>query len=323
MRLPRFVLKRVSVGLLALGAGGVCGQDFPNKPIRIVTSEPGGGVDFAARVISHGLTASLGQPVIVENRGGAGGLIAIDTVVKAQPDGYTLLLHGSAIWLLPFLRDNVSYDPVKDLAPVTLAVTSPNIVVVNPSVPVHSIKELIALAETKPGELNYGSGALGASSHLAVELFKSMAGVNIMRVPYKGTGPALIGLTAGQVQVMFSTAGGGVPLIKAGKIRALAVTSPKPSALFPDLPTVAASGLPGYQSASLVTMFAPAKTPAARINRLNREIARYLQTAEAKERLLKSKVEPIGSSPQELAATMKSEMNRLGKLIKDAGIKEE
>jgi tripartite-type tricarboxylate transporter receptor subunit TctC len=319
----RFILKTISICVMALVAGTSNSQDYPSKSIRIVTSEPGGGLDFAARVIAHGLTGSLGQSVIVENRGGAGGVIAIETVAKAQPDGYTLLVFGSTIWLVPFLRDKVNYDPVRDFAPVTLAVSSPNIVVVNPSVAANSIKELIALAKAKPGALNYGSGALGASSHLSVELFKSIAGVNIVRVPYKGTGPALIGLSAGQVQVMFGTAGGSVPLIKAGKIRALAVTSPKPSAIFPDLPTVSASGLPGYESASLGTVFAPAKTPEARISRLQREIARYMQTPEAKDQLLKSNVEPIASTPQELAATMKNEMARLGKLIKDAGIREE
>ena len=320
---PRVLAKTISIGVMALLAGGIHGQDYPSKPIRIVTSEPGGGLDFASRVIAHGITGALGQAIIIENRGGAGGVIAIETVARAQPDGYTLLVFGSTIWLVPFLREKVNYDPVRDFAPVTLAVSSPNIVVVNPSVPATSIKELIALAKAKPGELNYGSGALGASSHLSVELFKSMAGVNFVRVPYKGTGPALIGLSAGQVQVMFGTAGGSVPLIKAGKIRALAVTSSKPSALFPDLPTVSASGLPGYESASLGTIFAPAKTPVARINRLNQEIKRYLFSPEAKDQLLKSTVEPIASTPQELAATMKSEMARLGKLIKDAGIREE
>ena len=322
MRLARLILGSVALSATAFGTAQAAAPDFPLKPVRIVTSEPGGGLDFASRMIAQGVTGSLGQPVIVENRGGAGGLIAIESVVKAQPDGYTLLLYGSTIWLVPFLREHAGYDPVKDLTPVIMATNSPNIVVVTPSLPVHSMKELIALAKAKPGALNYGSGALGASSHLSVELFKSMAGVDIVRVPYKGTGPALIGLAAGQVQVMFGTTG-GVPLIKAGKIRALAVTSPKPSALFPDLPTVADSGLPGYQSGSQTAIFAPAKTPAARINRLNREIAHFLLTPDAKVQMANQGVEPVASTPQELAATMKAEMTRLGKVIKDAGIKEE
>ena len=323
MRLLNFATRMFLVGLMVSGADLVSGQGFPNKPVRIVTSEPGGGLDFAARLISQGITSSLGQPVIVENRGGAGGLIAIETVAKAQPDGYTLLLYGSTIWLVPFLRENVSYDPVRDFSPVILAVSSPNIVVVHPSIAANSVKELIALAKAKPGVLNYGSGALGASSHLSVELFKAMAGVNIVRIPYKGSGPALNGLIAGQVQVMFATSGGVVPHIKSGRLRALAVTSAQPSALMPDLPTVAASGLPGYVSASLGTIFAPAKTPAPLINRLNQEMVRFLRTADAKEQFLRSGVETVGSTPAELAATMKSEMARLGKVIKDAGIREE
>ena len=323
MRLLNFATRIFLVGLMVSGADLVSGQGFPNKPVRIVTSEPGGGLDFAARLISQGITSSLGQPVIVENRGGAGGLIAIETVAKAQPDGYTLLLYGSTIWLVPFLRENVSYDPVRDFSPVILAVSSPNIVVVHPSIAANSVKELIALAKAKPGVLNYGSGALGASSHLSVELFKAMAGVNIVRIPYKGSGPALNGLIAGQVQVMFATSGGVVPHIKSGRLRALAVTSAQPSALMPDLPTVAASGLPGYVSASLGTIFAPAKTPAPLINRLNQEMVRFLRTADAKEQFLRSGVETVGSTPAELAATMKSEMARLGKVIKDAGIREE
>jgi tripartite-type tricarboxylate transporter receptor subunit TctC len=297
--------------------------DFPIRPIRIVTSEPGGGLDFAARLIAQGVSGPIGQALIVENRGGAGGSIAIETVAKAQPDGYTLLLYGSTIWLVPFMRDRVTYDPVRDFAPVTLATISPNILVLNPAVPANSVKEFISLARAKPGELNYGSGALGASSHLAAELFKAMAGVNLTRVPYKGSGPALIGLVAGQVQVMFATAGGVSPHIKAGRLKALAVSTAQPSALFPGLPTIAASGLPGYESASMGTIFAPAKTPGAVIKRLNTEIVRYLHTPEAREKFLAGGVETVGSSPEQLAATMKAEMTRLGKVIKDAGIREE
>ncbi len=322
MQLPQFILKPVAIGLMALAACSAYGDDYPSRPIRILASEPGGGIDYAARVVARGIAGPLGVSVIVENRGGAGGLLAIKAAVDAQPDGYTLVLFGSTIWLFPFLRDNVGYDPVKDLAPISLAMSSPNIVVIHPSLPVHSIKDLIALAKAKPGQLNYGSSSIGASTHLAVELFKSMAGLDIVRVPYKGTAPALIGLTSNQVQVMFSTMTGAIPLIKAGKITALAVASAQPSALFPELPTVAAS-LPGYESASITALFAPAKTPAARIIRINQEVARYLRTPEAKEMLLKSNIEPIASSPQELTRTMKNEMARLGKVIKEQGIRDE
>ena len=323
MRFSHLALETVLVLIMVLCKGQSYGEDFPNKPVRIITNDAGAGLDFTSRVIARGITSALGQQVIVDNRGGAGGAIAIETVAKALPDGYTLLVFGSTFWLMPFLRDHVNYDPVKDFAPVTLAVSSPNIVIVYPPVPVKSIKELIALAKTKPGELKYGAGALGASSDLSIELFKSMAGVNILRVPYKGNGPALIGLSAGEVQVMFATAGAAMPLINTGRVRALAVTSAKPSPLVPGLPTVSAAGLPGYESVSLIAVFAPAKTPIARINRLNQEIVRYLVTPEARDVLLKSNVEPIASSPQELATKMRSEMARMRKLIKDAGIKEE
>ena len=247
----------------------------------------------------------------------------MDIVVKAAPDGHTLLLHAGNIWLAPLLRDHVSYDPLRDLSPVTLTSTAPNILVVHPAVPANSVKELIALAKARAGAMNYSSGSTGSSSHLAAELFKAMAGVNIVRITYKGTGPALTALLAGEVQAMFPSAGGVVPHIKSGKLKAMAVTSAQPSALFPGIPTVAASGLPGYESASVAALFAPAKTPAVIINRLNREVVRFLRTTEASERFLSSGVETVGSSPAQLAATIKSDIARMGKVIKDAGIREE
>ncbi len=322
MLMQRFVVWMFSVGMMILGADVLTGQDYPSKPVRIVASEAGGAGDFAARLIAQGLTYSLGQQVIIENRGGSG-VIPAEVVAKSAPDGYTLLFFASSLWLLPFIQDNVPYDPVRDFSPITLAIRSPNLIVVHPSLPVKSVKELIALAKAKPGELNYASGLTGSSSHLAAELFSSMAGVNIVRIPYKGIGPALTALIGGQVQLSFANASAVTPHIKSGKLRALAVTSPQPSVLFPGLPTVAASGLPGYESASIFGMFAPAKTPATLINRLNQETVRVLNRADMKERFFNVGVETVGSSPEDFAATMKSEMTRMGKVIKHAGIRAE
>jgi tripartite-type tricarboxylate transporter receptor subunit TctC len=316
---PRFVAWMFLAGMMVLGTRMVSGQNYPSKPIRIVTAAPGSGNDFAARLMAPGLTGSLGQQVIVDNRG----IIAIETVAKAPPDGYTLLFYGTVLWLAPFLRDNVSYDPILDFSPVTWVTNSPNILVVHPSLPVKSVEALIALAKARPGELNYGSGSAGSTSHLAAELFKAMAGVNIVRIPYKGAAPALNDVIAGQVHLIFPSASSVMPHVKSGRLRALAVASAEPSALAPNLPTVAASGLPGYESASILGLFAPAGTPATIINRLNQEIERALNRAEVKQKLFNAGAEVVASSPERLAATVKSEMARLGKVIRDAGIRGE
>ena len=321
MPMPGFLAWIFPIAIISFGAGLVSGQDYPSKPIRIVTAEPGGSSDFAARVIAQGLSRNFGHKVVVENRGGGSGIIAAQTVAKAPPDGYTLLYYGPAIWLLPFLQDNVPYDPVRDFSPITLPVRSPNILVVHPSLPVRSVKELIALAKARPGELNYGSASRGSASHLAPELFKVMAGVHIVQVSYKGGGPALIDLIAGQVQLMFGSATSVAPHLRSGRLRALAITSAQPSALLPDLPTIAASGLPGYEAVSIYGMFAPANTSATIINQLNQEIVRVLNTPNAKEKFFSVGVETVGSSPEQLAAAIKTDMARMGKVIKDASIR--
>jgi tripartite-type tricarboxylate transporter receptor subunit TctC len=212
---------------------------------------------------------------------------------------------------------------VRDFTAVTLAITAPNILVVNPAVPANSVKELIALAKAKPGELNYASANIGGASHLAAELFKSMVSVNLVHIPYKGAGPAITDMIAGHVQVMFATAGGVVPHIKSGRLRALAVTTPQPTALLPGLPTVAASGLPGYEAVSINGILAPAKTPASIIARLNRDAVQFCKTPEAKERFFKAGTEVVGSTPEEFMAIIKAEMSRLGKIIRSAGIRDE
>ena len=306
------------MGALTLSAAPLCAQNYPNKPIRFVTTEAGGGSDFVTRLIAQGLTASLGQ-TIVENR--AGGVIPGETVAKASPDGYTLLLSGGILWLEPFLMEHAPWDPVRDFSPVTLATGSPTILVVHPSVSAKSVTELIALAKAKPGALNYGSAGAGGASQLAAELFKAMASVNIMRIPYKGNGQVLNALMSGEIQLTFAPSGLVMSQVKAGRLRALGVTSARPSALLPDLPTVASSGLPGYESGSMLGIFVPAGTLTNIINRLNQEIVRVLARSDVKEKLLATGVEPIGSTPDEFAAFIKAEMTRMGKVIKDAGIR--
>lgn len=270
-------------------------QDYPHKPVRIVASGTGGGGDFASRVIAQGLTSNLGQQVVVENRGG--GIGAAEVVARAQPDGYTLMFYGSTIWVSPFMRSNLPYDPVRDFAPVTLAIRSPNVLAVNPSVAAKSVKQLIALVKSKPGELNYAARASGSTPHLAAELFKSMAGVEVVRIPYKSNGAAYTDLLSGQVQLMFATTGGATPHIQSGKLRALAVTGAQPSPLVPGLPTVSAAGLPGYESVSMSGVFVPAKTPRLLVNRISSEIIKVLNSADVKERLFGSGVEVAAILP--------------------------
>ena len=242
MLIRRPVVWWFSVGLVVSGSGVVSGQDFPNKPNRMVAPAAGGGGNFIARLIAQGLTESLGTQVVVDNRG----IFAAEILAKAPPDGYTLLFYGNTIMLMPFLRNNVPFDPIKDFLPVTLAVSSPYILVVHPSFPVNSVKALIDLAKSRPGTFNYGSAGSGSSTHLASALFTSMAGIDIVHVPYRGAGPALIDLIGGQVQLMFPSAVSAAPHVKSGKLRALAVTSAEPSALLPGLPTITASRLPPY-----------------------------------------------------------------------------
>ena len=308
-------------GLLFWAAQPAQSQDYPVKPIRMVASEAGGAGDIAARIITQRISGPLGQQVIVDNHGG--GVIPAQTAARAQPDGYTVLFHGSGLWLLPFMRDSVPWDPLRDFAPITLAITSPNLLVVHPSLPVNSVQELIALAKARPGELNDGGGQTGSSTHLTSELFKAMAGINMVRIPYKGVGPALTALAGGEVQLSFTNPGAAAAHVKSGRIRAMAVTSAKPSAVMPGMPTIAASGLPGYEAVSIFGAFAPAGTPAAIIQRLNLEMVRALTSADIREKFLSSGVETVGSSPGELAATVKAEMARMGKVIKDRGIRDQ
>jgi tripartite-type tricarboxylate transporter receptor subunit TctC len=299
-----------------LTAGVQAQQDYPNKPIRIVSSAPGGAEDFVSRLIAQGISGPLGQPVIIDNRGGT---LRFEIVAKAPSDGYTLLVASSPFYLEPLLR-KTAYDAIKDFAAVTMVDRAPNLLVLHPTVQANSVKELIALGKAKPGQINYGSGSTGSSTHLAGELFKSMAGVNFVRVPYKSGGAAVTDLLGGHVQLMFATPASATPHVKAGKLKALAVTSAEPSPLTPGVPTIAASGLPGYEIIGLDAVYAPAQTPSAVVTRLNQEIVRYLKTNEARDKFLSIGSEVVGSSPEQLAAVIKADVARISKLIKDAGI---
>jgi tripartite-type tricarboxylate transporter receptor subunit TctC len=321
MRLRRLVVCMFSIGALILGAGTAFCQDYPNKPIRIVTAEAGGGSDVAMRIIAQALSVNLKQSVIIENR--AGGIVAGEVVSKAPPDGYTLLFYANTFWLMPLMRSNVPYDPMKDFLPISVVAKAPNVLVVHPKVAANSVKELIALAKANPGKLNYSSAATGTSNHLAAELFKAMTGTDILRIGFKGSASALTALVTGEVQVMFPAPTNAMSYVSAGRLKALAVTSPEPSVFAPGLPTVTASGLPGYKTAAFFVLFAPAKTPAPVMKRLNQELVRVLNMPDVKARLFKIGVEIVGSSPEEAAETMKSEMTTMGKVIKDANIRDE
>lgn len=302
--------------LLVLNTCNAFAQAYPTKPIRIVTGGTGGGGDFISRLLASGLAVTLGQQVIVDNRGG---VVPGEIVSQAAPDGYTLLCYPGSLWIGPLLQ-KTPYEPLKDFAPVSMVVRSPSILVVHPSLPVRSVKELVALAKAKPGALNYSAAGTGGATHLSAELFKAMAGVDIVLIPYKGAGAALTDVIGGQVHMTFGSAASVAPHMKSGRLRSLAVTSAQPSPLMPGLPTIAASGVPGYDSVQNIGLFAPVKTGEPIISRLNLEIIRMLRRSEMTEKLFAAGVESVGSSPGELAAVMKQEISRFGKVIRDAGI---
>ncbi len=294
--------------------------DYPTKPIRMIVGfAPGGGTDTTARAISIKLGESLGQQVIVDNRAGAAGNIATELVAKAAPDGYTILLGTiAALAINPSLyRTKLPFDSVRDFAPIIQAVDSTNILSLHPSVPAANVKELIALAKTKP--LNYGSSGVGGTGHLAGELFNSMAGTKMTHIPYKGGGPAMIDLVGGQVQLVFATAASAVPQIKAGKIKGIAVTTIKRAALMPNIPTIAESGLPGFDANNWYGLLAPAKTPRPIIMRLNAEVTKVLAMPEVKDFLFNQGLDPAPGTPEQFGAYIKSEITKWAKVVKDSG----
>src|SRR5688572_21282849 len=311
---------RLLLVLTSAAASLASAQNYPNRPIRIVTAAVGGGIDVTARFLAAGLTERLNQQVIVDNRGGTN--VAPQTVAKATPDGYTLLIHNNTVWIAPLL-DKVPYDHQKELWPISLTSRSPNILVVHPSLNVGSVKELIALAKANPGKIDYASGPVGASNHLAAEVFKAMAGVDLVRIGYKGGGPALNDVLAGQVKVMFATSGSVTAHVQSGKLKALGVTSAEPSPLVPGMNTVAASGVPGYSSEAIYGFWAPGGTPAAIMAKLHKETVAVLNQPDVKERFFKTGVETVGSTPQQFAAAIKAETARLAKVLAGAGIRPE
>ncbi len=299
---------------LALAGNGLA-QDYPAKPIRIIV---GPGPDALARVIGQQITQAWGQPVIIDQRGGGGGTISAEAVAKAAPDGYTLLLATGTHTINPSLY-KVSYDMVRDFAPVTLLASTPFILAVHPSVPANSVGELIQLAKSKPGTLNYGSGGSGTPPHLATELFKTLAGVNMVHVPYKTVAAAITDLIAGQLQVMFTVGPAGLPQIRAGRIRGLAVSTAKRSAFAPELPTVAEAGLAGFDVFGWNGLLAPAGTPKPVIAKLHGEIARALLSPEVRERIASFGFEPVGNTPEEFGEFVKADIARWARVAKESG----
>jgi len=320
-------MKRISAALLALSyAGGAFAQStFPARPVTIVVGfAPGGGTDTVARIMQKNLGDSLGQQVLVENKAGAGGNIATDFVAKAAPDGHILLLGTvGSLTVAPHIISNLPYDPLRDLAPITMAAVFANVLVVQPSVPASSLAEFVKLAREKPGTVTYGSSGIGGAGHLAGELLGMMAKIDIVHVPYKGGGPAMQGILGGQVTSVFATPISAWPHIKAGKVRAIATTGSKRAELLPEVPTVAESGYPGYEAVNWYAYMAPARTPKPIIERLHRELVKALDAPDIRELLNKQGIEPSPSSTEELARYIAREYETWGKVVKLAGIKEQ
>ena len=315
-------MKRTFAIALFMYAGSAFAQAYPSKPVRLVLPyPPGGGTDVIARPLAQKLSESLGQQVIVDNRGGAGGNIGMEFVAKAPPDGYTLLFALTAQYAVnPTLYPKLPYDPVKDYAHISLLANAPYLLVVHPSVPAKSVKELIALMKARPGQLAYASSGNGSGAHLAGEMLRSLAHVEMTHVPYKGAGPALPDLIAGQVQLSFVTYTAAGPHIKTGRLRALGVTTAKRSPSLPDLPAIA-EAVPGYDSAVWYGFSAPAGTPAEVVAKLNSEVLRILAAPDFRNRITLEAVAPIGTSPEEFGNFVKSEIVRWAKVVKDSGAK--
>ena len=314
----------VVIAVTAASAGATWAQGYPTRPVRFVApTTAGGGHDTVGRLVAQPLTQALGQQVVVDNRPGGNGVVGTQTVARSAPDGHTILIAATNFVTAPLLASEPPFAPLRDFTPITFATHGPNVLVVRPGLAARSVSDLIALARSQPGKLNYAAGSSGASPHLAAELFKHMAKVDIVHISYRGASQALIDLIAGQVDLMFATAVSVAPHIRSGKLRALAITSLQPSVLAPDLPTVAASGLPGYESGVAYGFVAPAGTPQPIVRRLNAEMVKILQRNEVRERLLSDGFEVVGSTPEEYAAMLKRDSAKWSKLIKEANIRVE
>jgi tripartite-type tricarboxylate transporter receptor subunit TctC len=295
---------------------------YPNQPIKwVVPFPPGGAMDTMARTLGERLSVSMKQPVVIENRAGAGGAIGSGMVAKAAPDGHTMMIVSIGHAVNPSIYPKLPYDATRDFEPVSLVGIVPNLLVAHPSVKANNVKELIVLAKARPGKLTYASAGNGTTVHLAAELFNSMAGVDIMHVPYKGSAPAVTDLMGGQVDIMFDSLSSAKPYVESGRLKALAVTTAKRSSVFPDVPTIAESGLPGYELSGWYAVFVPAKTPKAIVERLNAELVKALKQPDVRARFAQIGAEPVGSSPQELANTLKTETARWAGIVRERNIK--
>ena len=318
-----FAVSSASLAFIALSAPQAHAQAYPSKTIRFVVPYPAGGpLDTVARLLGAKVGESVGQPVVVENKPGAGGNIGADIVAKSPADGYTILMGAVATHAInPSLYKSIPYDPIKDFAPVTQVASTPNVLVVNPGVPAKDVRELIAYAKANPGKLSFGSGSIGSAGHLAGELFKATAGVDMVHVPYKGAAPAMQDLIGGRIQLMFDNLASSLGQVKAGKVRALAVTTAKRSPLAPDLPTIAETGVPGFDISTWFGIFAPAGTPKPALDRLHAEFAKALAAADVRDRMTSMGAEPVGNTPDEFAAFVRSEGEKYSKVIRASGAK--
>ena len=317
------MVRIIALALLALApiAAEAQAQTWPNRPVRIVVpSPPAGGTDIVARVMAEHFSKAFKQQFFVENRPGAGNMIGIESVARAANDGYTFLMTASTLSLNSVLYKKVSYDPIKDFAPITLAAKAPNVLIVNPSVPAKTLPEFIALAKAQPGKLTYGTPGIGTSPHMCMELFKSMAGVDLQHIPYRGTVPALTDVMSGQINAMFSTALSAKPQIEAGKVRAFGVSTASRSGSMPDIPSIAEAGLPGYEAVQWYGFLAPAGTPAAIIAQIHAESMKALNSAEMKEKLANDGAEPSPTTPEAFATHIRDELEKWRKVAKAAGI---
>jgi tripartite-type tricarboxylate transporter receptor subunit TctC len=314
-----------SLFLFLIAAAGPCGAqsaaNYPAKPIRIIIAlAPGGGVDTAGRMVGQKFTDAWGQQVVAENRAGAGGTIASELVARAAPDGYTLLMNSMSHAITPALY-NLSYDTIRDFAPISLFVQSPSVLAVHPSLPVKSVKELIAFTKARPDQVLFSSSGSGSGQHLAMELLNRMAGIQLVHIPYKGTAPSILDLVAGRVSVTSASAISTMPNVRSGRLRALAVSSARRSPSVPELPTVAEAGVPGFAVDQWYALFAPAGTPKEIVGKLYGEIAKAVANQETKERLLAMGLDPVGSTPEDFTAYVKTETVKWGKLVREAGIR--
>ena len=310
--------------LTAFVAAGTFAQDYPNKPVRIVVPfAPGGGTDLSARIVAQKLTESLGANFVVDNRPGAAGIVGTEAVAKSKPDGYALLVVSSSHAMNPAMYSKLPYDTARDFVPVSLLLSGPTLVVAHPSLPAKNARELIALAKAKPGVLTFASAGHGTPPHMAGELFKSLAKIDILHIPYKGNGPAYTDLMAGQVLLMFPNIATSLPYVKTGRMRAIGVGSKQRSQIAPEVPTIHESGLPGYEMSSWFGLLAPAGTPAAVITRLQQEITKIFKMPDVREKLFAQGVEPVGSTPQEFASFLQNETTVWAKVIRSSGLKPE